>query len=259
MQIRLKGTRARAASLGMCLFLTLASSEAVRAQAPPIYKVDVPIYKVDPSWPKLPLPNKWMMQGVPTMVVDKDDHVWVISRLRDITPDESGAGKTPPRNDCCVAAPAILEFDPQGNLLKSWGGPGYVPGWPAPESIVQGRSPNTQSWWIKQETSGCRAPPGGTASKKFTSDGKFLWDFGHRGTALGPEQRAKAAAGVSVDFIPNNPGSTLFHCHMQLHMDFGFMQLLQLSLRRVREPRPLHRRIYFASGLASGFFSLRLV
>jgi FtsP/CotA-like multicopper oxidase with cupredoxin domain len=31
---------------------------------------------------------------------------------------------------------------------------------------------------------------------------------------------------ASVDFIANNPGLTLFHCHQQLHMDFGFMTLL---------------------------------
>jgi FtsP/CotA-like multicopper oxidase with cupredoxin domain len=30
---------------------------------------------------------------------------------------------------------------------------------------------------------------------------------------------------MEVDFIANNPGRTLFHCHMQLHMDFGFMAL----------------------------------
>jgi len=30
---------------------------------------------------------------------------------------------------------------------------------------------------------------------------------------------------VSVDFAANNPGLTLFHCHQQLHMDFGFMTL----------------------------------
>jgi FtsP/CotA-like multicopper oxidase with cupredoxin domain len=28
-----------------------------------------------------------------------------------------------------------------------------------------------------------------------------------------------------VDFIADNPGLTLFHCHQQLHMDFGFMTL----------------------------------
>jgi len=30
---------------------------------------------------------------------------------------------------------------------------------------------------------------------------------------------------VSFDFVANNPGMTLFHCHQQLHMDFGFMTL----------------------------------
>ncbi|MGB9464536.1 MAG: multicopper oxidase domain-containing protein [Candidatus Acidiferrum sp.] len=30
---------------------------------------------------------------------------------------------------------------------------------------------------------------------------------------------------AEVDFIADNPGLTLFHCHQQLHMDFGFMTL----------------------------------
>jgi FtsP/CotA-like multicopper oxidase with cupredoxin domain len=30
---------------------------------------------------------------------------------------------------------------------------------------------------------------------------------------------------VEVDFVANNPGPTLFHCHQQLHMDYGFMTL----------------------------------
>jgi FtsP/CotA-like multicopper oxidase with cupredoxin domain len=34
---------------------------------------------------------------------------------------------------------------------------------------------------------------------------------------------------AAVDFVANNPGLTLFHCHMQLHMDFGFMQLLEYT------------------------------
>jgi FtsP/CotA-like multicopper oxidase with cupredoxin domain len=34
---------------------------------------------------------------------------------------------------------------------------------------------------------------------------------------------------VEVDFIANNPGDTLMHCHQQLHMDYGFMQLIKYS------------------------------
>ena len=32
---------------------------------------------------------------------------------------------------------------------------------------------------------------------------------------------------VNVDFVADNPGNTLFHCHQQLHMDFGFMTILK--------------------------------
>lgn len=32
---------------------------------------------------------------------------------------------------------------------------------------------------------------------------------------------------VEVDLVADNPGSSLFHCHMQLHMDFGFMTMLE--------------------------------
>jgi FtsP/CotA-like multicopper oxidase with cupredoxin domain len=32
---------------------------------------------------------------------------------------------------------------------------------------------------------------------------------------------------LAFDFIADNPGPTLFHCHQQLHMDFGFMALFE--------------------------------
>jgi FtsP/CotA-like multicopper oxidase with cupredoxin domain len=32
---------------------------------------------------------------------------------------------------------------------------------------------------------------------------------------------------VAVDFVGDNPGDALMHCHQQLHMDYGFMQLLR--------------------------------
>ena len=34
---------------------------------------------------------------------------------------------------------------------------------------------------------------------------------------------------VDVDFIADNPGLTLFHCHQQLHMDYGFMTLVKYT------------------------------
>jgi FtsP/CotA-like multicopper oxidase with cupredoxin domain len=34
---------------------------------------------------------------------------------------------------------------------------------------------------------------------------------------------------VEVDFVADNPGDTLWHCHQQLHMDYGFMQLIKYA------------------------------
>jgi hypothetical protein len=180
------GASALAISVGL---LVLALAPAALAKNTGKNAKDVPVYKVDPFWPK-PLPNKWLMQGVPTLIVDKDDHIWVMNRPRDIMPDESGAATTPPRTDCCIAAPAVLEFDTEGNLLKGWGGPGYVPGWaaegverPGPgaeHAIVVDREGNV---WM----TGNRR---GDTIQKFTGDGKFLWEFGHRAPKLAPGQQA---------------------------------------------------------------------
>ena len=34
---------------------------------------------------------------------------------------------------------------------------------------------------------------------------------------------------VAVDFVADNPGDSLLHCHMQLHMDFGFMAMVKYA------------------------------
>jgi FtsP/CotA-like multicopper oxidase with cupredoxin domain len=34
---------------------------------------------------------------------------------------------------------------------------------------------------------------------------------------------------AEIDFVADDPGLTLYHCHMQLHMDFGFMALMKYA------------------------------
>ncbi|MGD1095027.1 MAG: multicopper oxidase domain-containing protein [Bryobacteraceae bacterium] len=36
-----------------------------------------------------------------------------------------------------------------------------------------------------------------------------------------------AKSQVEADFVASNPGLTLFHCHQQMHMDYGFMSLME--------------------------------
>lgn len=171
----------------------------------PVQAQTAPIYKVDPFWPKMPLPNKWIIQGVPTLVVDKDDHIWVVSRPRDIMPDESGASTTPPRTDCCIAAPAILEFDTEGNLLKGWGGPGYVPGWPAEGVDKPGAGAEHGIMVDREGNVWLSGSHRGDSIQKFTSDGKLLWDFGHRAPRVPPGQQAAPLKenNQDTDMFPN--------------------------------------------------------
>src|SRR5689334_13273126 len=110
------------------LALGLGQAALQGAQRP---AVEAPRFEVDPMWPK-PLPNHWIVGSVIGVGVDSRDHVFIIHRgdstLNQRT--ESGAAANPPLGECCSAAPPILEFDPEGNLVKGWGGPaeGYV--WP---------------------------------------------------------------------------------------------------------------------------------
>src|SRR6266702_991123 len=176
-----KWTRNFALAVSACCALSIAAGSA-RAQ-------EAPKYKVDPFWPK-PLPHHWLMQGVPVMVVDKDDHIWVMNRPRDVNPDEIGAASTPPRTDCCVAAPAVLEFDTEGNLLQGWGGPGYVPGWPAEGNPRPGAGAEHGILVDREGNVWISGSARGNTIMKFTGDGKLLWEFGHRGPRPKPGEAA---------------------------------------------------------------------
>lgn len=175
---------------GMCGLWILWAQDTARAQDGARGTPDVPVpeYRVEPFWPKRPFPNKWLIQGVPVMVTDHNDHIWVVSRPRDITPDESGAATTPPRTDCCIAAPAVLEFDPEGNLLNAWGGPGYHPGWPGVGVARPGPAAEHAIAVDKEGNVWLTGTGRGDGLQKFTRDGKFLWDFGHRGPRPVPGQ-----------------------------------------------------------------------
>ncbi|MEK6629859.1 MAG: hypothetical protein AABY89_03875, partial [Acidobacteriota bacterium] len=138
-----------------------------------------PRFEVDPFWPK-PLPNHWLLGSSIGVSVDAQDHVWIVHRgaatLNERT--EMGAATKPPTaEECCVPAPPILEFDPSGNLVGHWGGPGEGFEWPeSNHGITVDYKGNV---WI-----------GGNGQKdahvlKFTRDGKFLMQFGHQGKNAG--------------------------------------------------------------------------
>ncbi len=144
------------------------------AQAP---TVQAPMFEVDPFWPK-PLPNGWLLGMAIGVWVDEQDHVWMIHRSSaTLHNNEKGAELKPPIAECCKGAPPVLRFDPAGNLVSAWGGPGDGFEWPqSNHGIVVDHKGNV---WI-----------GGNGAKdahilKFTKDGKFLLQMGGLGKNAG--------------------------------------------------------------------------
>ena len=99
----------------------------------------LPIYVVDPAWPPT-LPNDWILGDIRGLFVDDRDHLWIIHMPSSLTPQEIGAAVKPPIADCCIPAPPVLELDPEGKLLRAWGGPGDGYTWFDHQSFRDDRS-----------------------------------------------------------------------------------------------------------------------
>lgn len=83
---------------------------------------DVPAFAVDPGWPN-EMPDLWIMGSVTGVFVDARDHVWVTHLQETLTPEETSAVQDPPLGTCCRPAPAVIEFDADGNVVQGWGDP----------------------------------------------------------------------------------------------------------------------------------------
>ena len=151
--------------------------------------VQAPRFEVDPAWPK-PLPNNWLLGSVTGVAVDARDHVYVIHLTDSFTArTETGSGAAngniTPEGGCCSSAPNVLEFDPAGNLVNSWGGPGQGFDWPVQNAGIT--IDPAGNFWI--------GGIGGTDTRvlKFSKDGKFVAQYGTGYTAPAP------AAGTPAD------------------------------------------------------------
>jgi DNA-binding beta-propeller fold protein YncE len=165
--------------------------------------VMAPTFEVDPLWPK-PLPNHWILGSTIGVGVDSKDHVFIIHRgLPTLTVrTEAGLDTKPPTGECCAAAPPILEFDPAGNLVKAWGGPGEGYDWPASNhGIVLDHKDNV---WIGGNSTNDST---GRDSHllKFTHDGRFLLQVGKAKQAVDSKslEHFGGVAKISFDVAAN--------------------------------------------------------
>ena len=160
---------------------------------------EAPMFEVDPFWPK-PLPNHWLLGSTIGLWVDEQDHVWVIHRGSDTLDDNERTLELDPPTamDCCSAAPPVLEFDAEGNLVSSWGGPGEGYEWPSSNHGItldaQGNA------WI-----------GGNGDAdshilKFSRTGDFIMQVGNAGARQGPPDAEGNPTFVGDSTDPNNFG-----------------------------------------------------
>ena len=150
-----------------------------------------PVFELDKAWPKQPLPNNWALGIVWAVAVDSHDHIWVLNqKAGQYTEQITKAGKVP--------APAVLEFDQQGNLLQAWGVPGQG-GWTQGKDRPFPAQAMNIDWkdnlWIADESRG-------HAVVKFNREGKFLLQIGEVDKTNGSNDTSLLGAPSGTDFDP---------------------------------------------------------
>jgi DNA-binding beta-propeller fold protein YncE len=127
-----------------------------------------PAFEVVAGWPK-PLPNGWAVGPVSGITVDARDHILITQRGE---PREAGSSQAPP----------VIEFDPDGNVVKTWGGPGQGYEWP---EQVHGITVDFKDRvWISGNG------PKDAQIVAFSRDGKFLRQIGKAGMSQGSNDTA---------------------------------------------------------------------
>ncbi len=131
--------------------------------------VEAPMFEVDPFWPQ-PLPDHMVLGSAIGVGVDSRDHVFIVHRGNLTERTEGGADADPPIGECCRAAPPVLVFDPEGNLVDSWGGPSDDYVWPASNHGIT--VDHMDNVWIGGNG------PNDTHVLKFSRTGEFLASYG---------------------------------------------------------------------------------
>jgi len=93
-----------------------------------------PTFKVDPFWPQ-PLPDNWVTGEVGGTCIDSRDHLFIVTRGFQngglVSPEGLGGADTQTGTLGGMfkskASPPVIEFDPSGKVVNSWGNPALMP------------------------------------------------------------------------------------------------------------------------------------
>jgi len=163
-------------------------------QADPPSKPKVPVFQVDPNWPKLPLPvagdfgtppaistatgkpKPWVTGEVAGTCVDSQDNVFTVNRGNLVSPETVEA----------VSSPTVIEYDPDGNVVSAWNTS-------ADQAQIHGCFVDYQdNIWI--------AGNGDGIVQKYTHDGKtLLLQIGVKGVCDNPPSNTCGNSGANPD------------------------------------------------------------
>ena len=148
-----------------------------------------PRFRVDPFWAR-ELPNNWILGQVSGVAVDDRDHVWIVHR-----PGTLDARQRGDEGMCCVPAPPVIEFDPDGEVVRSWGGPGEGYEWPQSEHGIH-VDPQGHVWLAGNGADDAHV-------LKFTGDGEFLLQIGRAGGNGGSNDTENLGRPASIAVDPS--------------------------------------------------------
>ncbi len=81
-------------------------------------------------------------------------------------------------------------------------------------------------------------PPHGSRRYRFVQ-GPSGTRWYHTHVSAGRNLKRSTYTGqFGFDFVADNPGASLLHCHMQLHMDYGFMTMVEYAGLVLSAPPP---------------------
>ena len=135
----------------------------------------LPVFEVDPAWPKIPA--HWKLGDISSIAVDAKGQILVLQRPRTLKPEWAS-----------MAAPPVVEFDEAGNFIKAWGGPGLGYEWPEQEHGIYVDYKGFV--WIGGNNCAASGLPGlkpvsDDQLLKFTPGGRFVMQIGRSNQSKG--------------------------------------------------------------------------
>ena len=162
-------------TIATCAILILTASQPLHQTAAETsaggvsQSASAPSFEVDPFWPR-ELPEDWLLGNVVGVATDSSDNVWIIHRPN----SQRGGEHTPP----------VIAFDPAGNVVRAWGGPGEGYDWGTQTHGIH--VDHEDNVWVGfggglPYDLSTRATTDNAHVLKFTPEGEFLLQIGDFG------------------------------------------------------------------------------